>query len=96
MAISKNTDRGKRWNKLILVAAVQLFATGASKSADVPSTNAPETLSRVIVTGQVEPESLTSPSAEKAAGQKNEVPGGFTLRDAEEMERGRASNFEIC
>lgn len=82
-----------RGYKLILVAAVQLLATGASKSADVPSTNVPET-SRVIVIGQAEPESLTSPSAEQAAEQKHQVPGGFTLRNAEEMDRGRASNFE--
>jgi iron complex outermembrane recepter protein len=94
MAISKNTDRGKRWNKLILVAAIPLLVTGALRSADVPLASPPETLSRVIVTGQSESESLTSPSAEKAAEQKNEVPGGFTLRNAEEMERGRASNFE--
>jgi iron complex outermembrane recepter protein len=46
------------------------------------------------VTAQAEPESLTSPSAEKAGEQKNEVPGGFTLRNADEMQRGRASNFE--
>jgi len=94
MAISKNTDQGKRWNKLILVAAIPLLVTGALRSADVPLASPPETLSRVIVTGQSESESLTSPSAEKAAEQKNEVPGGFTLRNAEEMERGRASNFE--
>jgi iron complex outermembrane recepter protein len=53
----------------------------------------PET-SRVVVTGLAEPESLTSPSAENAAEQENQVPGGFTLRSAEEMERGRYSNFE--
>jgi iron complex outermembrane recepter protein len=79
--------------KLIFVAAVQLLATGASKSADVP-TNAPLALPEVIVTGQAELESLTSPSARKAAEQKREVPGGFTLRNAEQMERGRASSFE--
>jgi iron complex outermembrane receptor protein len=78
---------------LIFAAVVQLLAIDTSKSADVPSTNVPET-SRVIVTGQAEPESLTSPSAEEAAEQKREVPGDFTLRNAEEMERGRASNFE--
>ena len=80
--------------KLIFVAAVQLFATGASKSADAPPINDSLDLPQVIVTGQAEPESLTSPSAGKAAEQKSEVPGGFTLRNAGEMERGRASNFE--
>jgi outer membrane receptor for Fe3+-dicitrate len=80
--------------KLIFLAAVQLLATGTSKSADSPPTNDSQDLPRVIVTGQAEPESLTSPSAGTAAEQKSEVPGGFTLRNAEEMERGRASNFE--
>lgn len=81
-------------SKLIFVAAVQLLATAASKSADVPANDETESLSRVTVTAQAEPESLTSPSAEAAAEQKKEVPGGFTVRNAEEMERGRASNFE--
>lgn len=79
--------------KKILAAAILLLATRAVKSADVPLASNPEA-SRVIVTGQAEPESLTSPSAENAAEQENQVPGGFTLRDAEETKRGRASNFE--
>jgi len=73
--------------KLIFVVAFQLLATGASTSAQ-------EATAEVIVTGQAESESLTSPSAAKAAEQKNEVPGGFTVKNADEMERGRASNFE--
>jgi iron complex outermembrane receptor protein len=72
---------------LILVAAVQLVAAGTL-------TNAQDATSRVIVTGTTEPESLTAPSAEIAAEQKNEIPGGFTLKNADEMDRGRASNFE--
>lgn len=80
-------------HRLVLAAVFLLLATGALKSVEVPLTSAPET-SRVVVTGQAEPESLTSPSAEKAAEQKNQVPGGFTVRNAEEMARGRASNFE--
>ncbi len=83
-----------RRSTLLFVAAIQLLAIGTSKPADVPATSATETLSRVIVTDQAEPESLTSPPAGKAAEQKREVPGGYTLRTAEEMERGRASNFE--
>src|SRR6266850_108323 len=79
--------------QLIFLAAVQLLSASTSRSEDIPSANTAET-SRVVVTAQAEPESLTSPSAEKAAEQKREVPGGFTLRNAKEMERGRASNFE--
>jgi iron complex outermembrane receptor protein len=81
-------------SKLIFVAAVQLLATGASRSADVPSNDDTESLNRVIVTASAEPESLTSPSVEAATEQKKEVPGAFTVKKAEDMERGRASNFE--
>ena len=81
-------------SRLLFVAAIQFLAIGTSNAADVPSTSSAETLSRVIVTDQAEPESLTSPSAGKAAEQKKEIPGGFTLRNTEQMERGRASNFE--
>ncbi|HKP03978.1 MAG TPA: TonB-dependent receptor [Chthoniobacterales bacterium] len=51
-------------------------------------------MSPVIVTAPAELESLTSPSFTQAAEQKREIPGGFSLRSAEEMERGRGSNFE--
>ena len=80
--------------KLIFVAVVQLLATTASRSADVPSNDDTESLNRVVVSAQAEPESLTSPSFEAAAEQKKAVPGAFTVKNAEEMERGRASNFE--
>lgn len=72
---------------MIFIAAVHVLAIGNA-------TNAQEVTSRVIVTAQAEPDSLTSPAIEKAAEQESELPGGFTLRHEEEMERGRASNFE--
>jgi iron complex outermembrane receptor protein len=81
------TDKFMHRDTLLFIAAIQLLSTGTS-------TNAQEATSRVIVTGQAESESLTSPSVESAAGQKNEIPGGFTLRTPEDMDRGRASNFE--
>lgn len=81
-------------SKLIFVAAVQLLVTGVSRSADVPANDATESLSRVVVTAEAEPNSLTSPSAELSTEQEREVPGAFTAKSAEEMERGRASNFE--
>ena len=80
--------------KLPLVAAFQLLAICSVRSADSSPPNTAESLNQVIVTGQTEPESLTSPSVEKAAEQKDEIPGGFTLRTPEDMDRGRASNFE--
>ena len=39
------------------------------------------------------PDSLTSPSAEKSAEQNKQIPGGFTVKTADEMKKGRASNF---
>jgi len=67
-------------------------------AATVPILRAAEppeaTVSGVVVTAEVESRSLTSPSQERAAEQKKEVPGGFTLRSADEMKLGRASNFD--
>ena len=79
---------------LIVVAGIQLVAISISTSAEPPPASDSATESTVIVTAEAEPESPTSPSAEKAAEQKKEVPGSFTLRNTDEMERGRASNFE--
>ena len=70
------------------------FVAAVSVIAISGAINAQEATSRIIVTGQVDPESLTSPSTEKAAEQKSGTPGGFTLRNADKMERGRASNFQ--
>ncbi|MEY2528266.1 MAG: iron complex outerrane recepter protein [Verrucomicrobiota bacterium] len=81
-------------SKLLVVGFVQLLVIGTSKSADAPPAETLEDSSRVIVTGQAESESLTSPPVEGAAEQHNQIPGGFTVRSAEEMARGRASNFE--
>ena len=39
------------------------------------------------------PDSLTSPSAEKAAEQNTQIPGGFTVKTADDMKKGRTSNF---
>ena len=38
--------------------------------------------------------SLTSNSPEESAKQKQQVPGGLTIKSAAEMKLGRASNFE--
>ena len=40
------------------------------------------------------PESNTAPSIDEAEKQKEEIPGGLTIKDTDEMNRGRASNFE--
>ena len=57
-------------------------------------TNGPTVLPEVMVVGQAIPGSLTSPSAQVAAEQKTQIPGGFTVKTVEDMNKGRASNFQ--
>ena len=76
----------------IFAVAVLLLATNFAKSANVPLTNAPVILPSITVTGALSP-SLTSPSAAQAAEQNKEIPGGFTIKTTDEMNKGRASNF---
>src|SRR5262249_339591 len=47
----------------------------------------------VTVTGEAIG-SLTTMSPEESAKQKTQIPGGFTLKTSDDMELGRASNFE--
>ena len=60
--------------------------------ANIGDTNAPTVLPPITVIGH--DTSLTSPSADKAAEQKREIPGGFTIKTADEMEKGRVSSFQ--
>ena len=64
---------------LIFILAVPSLATGILDSVAAPSTNAPTVLPETIVIGHAASSSLTSPSADKAAAQKMEIPGGFSL-----------------
>jgi iron complex outermembrane receptor protein len=77
----------------VLVAAARAESTN-TPPANVEDTNATTVLPEITVTGYLSPHSLTSPSAEKAAGQNREIPGGFTVKTTEEMNQGRASNFQ--
>ena len=73
---------------------MQLLAAGILRSQEIPPTNAPTVLPKITVIGTTNSTtSLTSPSIKDAAAQKKEVPGGFTIRDAKQMDQGRASNF---
>lgn len=80
-----------------LLFACGLVAMAQGQSAGSPpvsgNTNAPIILPGIIVKGQAVGGSLTSPSADKAAEQKKEIPGGFTVKTVAAMNRGRASNF---
>ncbi|HEY1718711.1 MAG TPA: TonB-dependent receptor [Verrucomicrobiae bacterium] len=81
---------------LIVVQSLITIAHAQSTNpppAKIASTNAMTTLPEITVVGQPVPDSLTSPSAEKAAGQNKEIPGGFTVKTADEMKKGRTSNF---
>ena len=76
---------------VLAITAVAVIAIPEAQAADT-SSNAAET-EAVTVTGEAIG-SLTSGSAEKSAKQKTQVPGAFTVKTADDMELGRASNFE--
>jgi iron complex outermembrane recepter protein len=80
----------RRWNVLV-ITAVSVIGIQTAQAAE-PSNNPAET-AEVTVTGEAT-DSLTSLSPEESAKQKTQVPGGFTIKMADDMELGRASNFE--
>jgi iron complex outermembrane receptor protein len=72
-----------------------ILHSAEATSTNAPSTNGPTVLPLVTVVGTNNTgQSLTSPSAETAAGQKSEIPGGFTLIDAAVLQRNRGSSIE--
>jgi iron complex outermembrane receptor protein len=79
--------------KFVSVMLGQLLMVEILKAVELSSTNAPTVLPPITVIGNAVPSSLTSPSADQAAVQKKEIPGGFTIKTADEMEKGRVSNF---
>ena len=76
---------------VLAITAVAVIAIPEAQAVDT-SSNAAET-ERVTVTGEVTG-SLTSVSPEESANQKTQVPGAFTVKTTDDMELGRASNFE--
>jgi len=79
-----------RWSVLAITAGVAI----AIQTAQAAETSAnPVETEEVTVTGEATG-SLTSVSQEESAKQKTQVPGAFTIKDADEMKLGRASNFE--
>ena len=77
--------------RVLAVTAVAVIAIAEAQAVDTPS-NAAET-EEVTVTGEATG-SLTSVSPEESARKKTQVPGAFTVKTADDMELGRASNFE--
>src|SRR5215469_11110331 len=76
---------------ILAIAAIAVIAVPQAFSADT-SNNAVEN-ETVTVTGEATG-SLTSLSPEESAQQKSQVPGAFTVKTTDDMELGRASNFE--
>ncbi|MGH7942415.1 MAG: TonB-dependent receptor family protein [Limisphaerales bacterium] len=69
------------------------FGQANSAAARQARTNGIIVLPETVVIGKTEQQSLTSPSAETAAEQKEEIPGGFTIQRSQEMYKGRVSSL---
>jgi iron complex outermembrane recepter protein len=84
---------------IALVVALSPVAVTSAQSTNLPPANFEDTnaiivLPEITVTRYLPPHSLTSPSVARSAEQKKEIPGGFTVKSADEMKKGRASNFQ--
>src|SRR5512132_1292557 len=80
----------RRWS-ILATAAVSVIAIQTAQAAGT-SSNPAET-EVVTVTGEAIG-SLTSVLPEESAKQKTTVAGAFTVKTTDDMELGRASNFE--
>jgi iron complex outermembrane receptor protein len=76
---------------VLAITAVAVIALQEAQTANT-SNNSAEA-EAVTVTGEATG-SLTSASPEESAKQKTAVPGTFTVKTTDDMELGRASNFE--
>ncbi len=76
---------------VLAITAVAVIALQKAHAANT-SNNSAET-EAVTVTGEATG-SLTSASPEESAKQEKAVPGAFTVKTTDDMELGRASNFE--
>jgi hypothetical protein len=80
-----------RRSSALAITAVAVIGIQIAQTAET-SNNSAET-EEVTVTGEAT-SSLTSESPEQSVTQNTQVPGGFTIKGADEMKLGRASNFE--
>ncbi len=76
---------------VLAITAVVVIAIQTAQAAE--TSNEPAEIEEVTVTG-LETGSLTSMPPEESTKQKTQVPGAFTIKTADEMKTGRASNFE--
>src|SRR5215475_6136833 len=72
---------------------ILLIGSCGAQTLAQQSTLAPSEAAAVTVTGEAIG-SLTTTSPEESERQKTQIPGGFTVKTSEDMELGRASNFE--
>jgi iron complex outermembrane receptor protein len=86
MNISMRSLRSYFWVISLIASCVRQIL--AQDSAPAPSEAA-----AVTVTGEAIG-TLTTASPDESAKQKTQIPGAFTLKTNEDMELGRASNFE--
>jgi iron complex outermembrane recepter protein len=73
-----------------LLLAGALIVSGQEVSPSKP----PIPLPSVIVTGATNRSSLTSPPISEAARKMKEVPGGFTIQGADDLDKTRASSLD--
>src|SRR6201984_1156358 len=81
------------WRGWSIFAAATVSVIGIQITQAAETSNKPAETAEVTVTGEAIG-SLTSVSPEESAKQKTQVPGAFTVKTSDEMELGRASNFE--
>jgi iron complex outermembrane receptor protein len=79
-------------SRLLLLSLVFIAVVHAKAQPATLPTNV-TTLPEITVIGHAPTNSLTSPSASTAAKQNTQIPGGFTVKSAGNMNKGRASNF---
>src|SRR5213082_2202138 len=80
----------RRW-RVLAITAVAIIGIQIAPAAE--TSNKPAETEEVTVTAEGTG-SLTSVSPDESAKQKEQVPGAFTVKSADEMKLGRASNFE--
>jgi iron complex outermembrane receptor protein len=81
------------WPRWSILAATAVSVIGIQTAQAAETSNKPAETEEVTVTGEGTG-SLTSVSPDESTKQKTQVPGGFTIKTADEMKLGRASNFE--
>ena len=81
------------WRCWSVLAITAVSGIGIQTAQAAETSNSPAETAEVTVTGEATG-SLTSASPEESARQKTQVSGGFTIKTADDMKLGRASNFE--